>query len=76
MKILKKEWFIWKFWKKGEGSREKGGGGNEIHAHAHAPVSNKTSPVNSICARGNINSSEADYIKIHIKKNLTFLIFN
>ena len=25
MKILKKEWFIWKFWKKG-------GGGNEIHA--------------------------------------------
>jgi hypothetical protein len=29
--------------------------------------SNKTSPVNSICARGNINSSEADYIKIHIK---------
>ena len=31
MKILKKEWFIWKFWKKG-GSREKGGGGNEIHA--------------------------------------------
>jgi hypothetical protein len=31
MKILKKEWFIWKFWKKG-GSRERGGGGNEIHA--------------------------------------------
>ena len=31
MKILKKEWFIWKFWKKG-GSREKRGGGNEIHA--------------------------------------------
>jgi hypothetical protein len=32
MNILKKEWFIWKFWKKG-GSREKeGGGGNEIHA--------------------------------------------
>ena len=31
--------------------------------------SNKTSPVNSICARGNINSLEADYIKIHIKKN-------
>jgi hypothetical protein len=31
MKILKKEWLIWKFWKKG-GSREKGGGGNEIHA--------------------------------------------
>jgi hypothetical protein len=31
MKILKKEWFIWKFWKRG-GSREKGGGGNEIHA--------------------------------------------
>jgi hypothetical protein len=30
--------------------------------------SNKTSPVNSICARGNINSSEADYITIHIKK--------
>ena len=29
----------------------------------------KTSPVNSIRARGNINSSEADYIKIHIKKN-------
>ena len=28
---MKKEWFIWKFWKKG-GSREKGGGGNEIHA--------------------------------------------
>jgi hypothetical protein len=27
MKILKKEWFIWKFWKKG-GSREKGEGGN------------------------------------------------
>ena len=25
MKILKKEWFIWKFWKKGGGSREKGG---------------------------------------------------
>jgi hypothetical protein len=24
MKILKKEWFIWKFWKKGGGSREKG----------------------------------------------------
>jgi hypothetical protein len=33
MKILKKEWFIWKFWKKrGGGSREKVGGGNEIHA--------------------------------------------
>ena len=32
MKILKKEWFIWKFRKKGGGSREKGGGGNEIHA--------------------------------------------
>jgi hypothetical protein len=31
MKILKKEWFIWKVKKKG-GSREKGGGGNEIHA--------------------------------------------
>ena len=31
--------------------------------------SNKTYPVNSIRARGNINSSEADYIKIHIKKN-------
>ena len=30
MKILKKEW-LWKFLKKG-GSREKGGGGNEIHA--------------------------------------------
>ena len=30
--------------------------------------SNKTSPVNSICARGNINSLEVDYIKIHIKK--------
>ena len=29
MKILKKEW-LWKFWKKG-GSREKEGGGNEIH---------------------------------------------
>ena len=57
MKILKK---------RGGGSREKRGGGNEIHAHA--PVSNKTSPVNSICAHGNINSSEADYIKIHIKK--------
>jgi hypothetical protein len=27
MKILKKRWFIWKFWKKG-GSREKGVGGN------------------------------------------------
>jgi hypothetical protein len=39
-------------------------------------VSNKTSPVNSICARWNINSSEAHYIKIHIKKNHTFLIFN
>ena len=31
MKILKNKWFVWKFWKKG-GSREKGGGGNEIHA--------------------------------------------
>jgi hypothetical protein len=31
MKNLKKEWFIWKFWKKG-GSREKEEGGNEIHA--------------------------------------------
>ena len=31
MKILKKEWFIWKF-KKKVGSREKGRGGNEIHA--------------------------------------------
>jgi hypothetical protein len=31
MKILKKEWFIWKFEKRGD-SREKGGGGNEIHA--------------------------------------------
>ena len=31
MKILRKEWFIWKFWKKG-GSREKWVGGNEIHA--------------------------------------------
>ena len=31
MNILKKKWFIWKFWKKW-GSREKGGGGNEIHA--------------------------------------------
>jgi hypothetical protein len=32
MKILKKEWFIWKFWKKGGDSREKGDGGNEIYA--------------------------------------------
>ena len=32
MKILKKEWFIWKFGKKGGGSREKEEGGNEIHA--------------------------------------------
>jgi hypothetical protein len=33
MKILKKEWLIWKFWKKGGGgSREKGGEGNEMHA--------------------------------------------
>ena len=32
MKILKKEWFIWKFWKKGASSREQGGGENEIHA--------------------------------------------
>ena len=24
MTILKKEWFIWTFWKKGGGSREKG----------------------------------------------------
>jgi hypothetical protein len=31
MKILKKKWFIWKFWKRG-GSREKGAGGSEIHA--------------------------------------------
>ena len=31
IKILKKEWFIWKFEKRGD-SREKGGGGNEIHA--------------------------------------------
>ena len=31
MKILKKEWFIWKFWKKG-GVVQKRGGGNEIHA--------------------------------------------
>jgi hypothetical protein len=31
MKILKKEWFIWKFEKRGD-RREKGGGGNEIHA--------------------------------------------
>jgi hypothetical protein len=31
MKILKKEWFIWKFEKR-EDSGEKGGGGNEIHA--------------------------------------------
>ena len=30
MKILKKEWLIWSFLKKG-GSREKGGGGNKIH---------------------------------------------
>jgi hypothetical protein len=33
MKILKKEWLIWKFGKKGGGgSREKGGEGNEMHA--------------------------------------------
>jgi hypothetical protein len=38
MKILKKEWLIWKFWKrggsreKGGGGREKGGEGNEMHA--------------------------------------------
>jgi hypothetical protein len=32
MKILNKEWLIWKFWKKGGGSREKGGGGSKIHA--------------------------------------------
>jgi hypothetical protein len=25
VKILKKEWFIWKFWKRGGGSRENGG---------------------------------------------------
>jgi hypothetical protein len=31
MNILKKEWLIWKFSKNG-GSREKGWGGNEIHA--------------------------------------------
>ena len=35
MKILKKEWFIWKFWKKG-GSREKGE--EETKSMPHAPV--------------------------------------
>ena len=36
MKILKKEWFIWKFWKKGLGSREKGE--EETKFMPHAPV--------------------------------------
>jgi hypothetical protein len=37
MKILKKEWFIWKFWKKGGGSsREKGE--EETKSMPHAPV--------------------------------------
>jgi hypothetical protein len=36
MKILKKEWFIWKFWKKGRGSREKGE--EETKSIPHAPV--------------------------------------
>jgi hypothetical protein len=35
MKILKKEWFIWKFWKRG-GSREKGE--EETKSMPHAPV--------------------------------------
>jgi hypothetical protein len=35
MKILKKEWFIWTFWKKG-GSREKGE--EETKSMPHAPV--------------------------------------
>jgi hypothetical protein len=35
MKILKKEWFIWQFWKKG-GSREKGE--EETKSMPHAPV--------------------------------------
>jgi hypothetical protein len=39
MKILKKEWFIWKFWKKGS-SREKGEGGNEIHATCACAINN------------------------------------
>ena len=46
MKILKKEWFIWKFWKKG-GSREKGEGGNEIHAPCTCGP-NSQSPVKEI----------------------------
>ena len=41
MKILKKEWFTWKFWKKGGGSREKGGGGNEIHAPCACDMNRK-----------------------------------
>ena len=37
MKILKKEWFIWKFWKEGGGgSREKGE--EETKSMPHAPV--------------------------------------
>jgi hypothetical protein len=37
MKILKKEWFIWKFWKKG-------GGGNEIHAPCACENEQKKKP--------------------------------
>jgi hypothetical protein len=36
MKILKKEWFIWIFLKKGGGSREKGE--EETKSMPHAPV--------------------------------------
>ena len=38
MKILKKEWFIWKFWKKGGGGVEEKRGEEETKSMPHAPV--------------------------------------
>ena len=46
MKILKKEWFIWKFWKRG-GSREKGE--EEAKSMPHAPVVYASYYSQSIC---------------------------
>ena len=38
MKILKKEWFIWKFWKKGRGGVVEKRGEEETKSMPHAPV--------------------------------------
>jgi hypothetical protein len=58
MKILKKEWFIWKFEKRGD-SREKGGGGNEIHAPSACAVDTWNNLLDSVVTAKNIVTFES-----------------